>query len=261
MSLVGEAIERTAGPATLSTRFEIRAWAACAPGLHSQQDWLAWADAPYLPEGDAIPAVSAMAPMVRRRLGSLGRATLHCAYGIRRADANTPLIFASRHGETTRIRPMLSDLAVGNPLSPTAFGLAVHNAIGALYSIDRGDTGVMQAIAAGRDTVESSLVEAIGLLADGHEEVAVIVGEAPLDETYRDFVDEPECLYAWGWQIGLPGSGAPVFSLTPCSPGRDGESPAASLPHGLEVLKFVLSGQRELLHRSDRLSWLWRRHD
>jgi len=248
--------------ATTPLRFRIREWAACAPGLLTQHEWLAWSANPQppLPSGNDIPPVTAMAPMLRRRLAHLGRAALHCVYGIGQAGTQNPLVFASRHGETTRLRPMLADLAAGEPLSPTAFGLAVHNAIGALHSIDRGDTSVMQAVAAGRDTIETAIVEAVGLLADGYEEVAVVACDAPLDPAYSDFVDEPECLYAWAWSIGHAAAGAPAFSLTQVN-ADDGEACAALLPHGLEVLRFMLGQGHTLEYRGQRSTWIWQRHD
>ena len=51
-----------------------------------------------------------------------------------------PLVYASRHGETTRNFALLSDTAEQQPLSPTQFSLSVHNAIIGLWSIFQGDS-------------------------------------------------------------------------------------------------------------------------
>ncbi|NUA28055.1 beta-ketoacyl synthase chain length factor [Cupriavidus basilensis] len=239
--------------------FGIRAWAACAAQLETQQAWQAWSRAPWLPKGDALPTLAAMAPMLRRRITALGRAALHPAYACQLGVDGIPVIFASRHGDTLRPLQMLGDLADGEPLSPTAFGLSVHNAIGALYSIDRGDPGNLQALAAGRDTVEAAVVEACGLLADGAREVLLVHYEAPLPEAYAVFADEPACLFGWAWRVGMPQAGQPVFSLEVV-----GEAlPAAAgvpLPHGLEVLRFMLSGDSELRYTGERAGWRWQRH-
>lgn len=239
--------------------FGIRAWAACAAQLETQQAWQAWSRAPWLPKGDALPTLAAMAPMLRRRITALGRAALHPAYACQPGVDGIPVIFASRHGDTLRPLQMLGDLADGEPLSPTAFGLSVHNAIGALYSIDRGDPGNLQALAAGRDTVEAAVVEACGLLADGAPEVLLVHYEAPLPEAYAVFADEPECLFGWAWRVSMPQAGQPVFSLEVVGEALPGAA-GVPLPHGLEVLRFMLSGDTELRHAGERAGWRWQRH-
>ncbi|MDF3888458.1 beta-ketoacyl synthase chain length factor [Cupriavidus basilensis] len=239
--------------------FGIRTWAACAAQLDTQQAWQAWSLAPWLPVGDELPTLAAMAPMLRRRITALGRAALHPAYACQPNVDGIPAVFASRHGDTQRPLQMLGDIANGEPLSPTAFGLSVHNATGALYSIDRGDPGNQQALAAGRDTVEAAVVEACGLLADGEPEVLLVYYEAPLAAPYAIFADEPECLFGWAWRVGKPQAGQPVFSLA--SSGQViGGAASATLPHGLEVLRFMLAGEPALNHAGERANWEWRRH-
>ena len=46
-----------------------------------------------------------------------------------------PIVFSSRHGDLPKTSTLLADLADKNALSPTAFGLSVHNAIPSLFSI------------------------------------------------------------------------------------------------------------------------------
>ncbi len=253
----------------MACEFAIRGWAACAPQLHTARQWEAWSRAPWLPPDGEVPAVAGMAPMLRRRLGELGRVALHAAYACE-APADIPAVFASRHGEVSRSALMLEELAAGAPLSPTSFGLSVHNAIGALQSIDQRRPAVLQAIAAGRETAETALVEACALLADGHEEVLVVCYDAPLPPSYAMFADEPQALYAWAWRIAAPGADAPRWSLTcdgdePLGPHHavGVESPCNTgvpLPHGLEVLRFMLARSAVLCHRGGGRSWTWRHH-
>ena len=218
--------------------------------------------------------------MLRRRVNALGRAALHPAYECLsqgQPDAATqpdvpagrmalPMVFASRHGDTARAFDMLTELAGDQPLSPTAFGLSVHNAVGAMFSIDRADTSNLQAIAAGRDTVESAVVEACGLLADGASEVLLVCYDAPLPEPYVPFADEPDCLYGWCWRIGAPRAGEPVWQLSyeaDMADGADGMAACAAaprLPHGLDVLRFMLTAAPELRYRGERAVWRWCRH-
>jgi hypothetical protein len=251
----------------MAIEFGIRAWAACAPALQSPEAWQAWSLAPWLPEGSDLPALSAMAPMLRRRVNAIGRAALHPAYDTLPPDEAPaapapPAVFASRHGDTRRAFDMLSELAAGEALSPTAFGLSVHNAIGAMFTIDRGDASNLQAVAAGRDTVETAAFEACALLADGADEVLLVCYDAPLPEAYAEFADEPGCLFGWAWRIGKPRPGEPVFRLD-IDHVREASDPDTAhpvLPHALDVLRFMLTGDAELCHRGERAVWRWQRH-
>ncbi|AOZ02807.1 hypothetical protein BKK81_26895 [Cupriavidus sp. USMAHM13] len=250
----------------MAMEFGIRAWSARAGGLQAEQAWREWCAAPWLPSASAAAAdlaLEAMAPMLRRRVVPLGRVALAPAYECQAQGGGIPTVFASRHGDVQRAYDMLSDLAAEGGVSPTAFGLSVHNAIGALYAIDRKDVACQQAVAAGRDTVEAGVVEACALLADGAPEVLLVHYEAPLPEAYAGFADEPAALYGWAWRLGRPRAGEPVFSLAPISsavPAAPASGPAPALPHGLEVLRFMLSGEAGLIHHGEQCAWQWRRH-
>ena len=244
--------------------FSILDWSAFAPGLESAQAWRDWSAAPVLPSGDAIPALTEMPAMQRRRVEKLGRMALQVAYWCQSgADANCPLVFASRHGDLSRTYAMLQELARGEPLSPTHFGLSTHNAIAAQYGIARNLPANYLAVSAGACTAEAALTEAYGLLADGAPEVLVVHydGRVPID--YSQFRDEPDCDYAWAWRLGPTTArnvaAAPSFSLGPA--GEDEQTNLrADLPHGLDVLRFVLAGEDSLVYRSGGQHWRWRRH-
>lgn len=244
--------------AIVNNQFSVRAWSAFAPGLDSAADWQAWASRPRLPQGDDAPALAEMPAMQRRRLERLGRMALQVAWRCQpEAEANLPLVFASRHGDIARTFEMLTGLARGEPLSPTHFGLSTHNAITAQYSIARRLTGNYLAVSAGPEAAEAAITEALALVADGADEVLVVVYDGPIPADYADFRDDPECFFAWAWRIGVPRADLPVFSLEPGD--GDTPAPAADLPHGLEVLRFFLSGELRL--RAPQSGRCWRRHD
>src|ERR1700744_1094848 len=153
--------------------FVIESWAACAPGVDTPQRWSQWAAAPWLPEGEPQVALAAVAPMLRRRFAPLGRLAAQAALdlaGDERLDAgadlgDNPTVYASRYGETGRCLELLADQARGDALSSTAFGRSVHNAIGAMIALTRGDRRNSTAIAAGRATAAAGVVEASAVLA------------------------------------------------------------------------------------------------
>jgi hypothetical protein len=207
-----------------------------------------------------------MAAMSRRRLSPLGRSAVQVMYDTRAqldaaAQAAAPVVLASRYGDATRSLALLADLVRGEAVSPTAFGLSVHNAIGAMYSITCGDRANYLSVAAGAASAVAGLVEAAALLADGAPEVLLVCYDAPLPGAYARFEDEPSALYAWAWRLTPPVAGQAHWRLaceaaevTPSA----APSPAANLPLGLDMLRAVVQGdaawQRTSAGRQWRLS-------
>ncbi|GAB2502110.1 beta-ketoacyl synthase chain length factor [Arenimonas alkanexedens] len=236
--------------------FSLLGWSGFAAGLEAEQDWLAWARQPTLPVGAATPVLAEMPAMQRRRLEPLGRMALQVAWRCQtETEPGLPMVFASRHGDVARTYDMLAGQARGEPLSPTHFGLSTHNAIAAQYSIARGLTDNYLAISAGLESPEAAVTEALALLADGAPEVLVVVYDGPTPEPYGEYRDEPEAAWAWAWRIGSPRPGSPQLSLQPHA---GGEFRASALPHGLDVLRFALAGEGELVSPSG--TRCWRRH-
>ncbi len=242
--------------------FSIAAHAAWAPGIETPEAWLAWADSTFAPSGPNEPGVRAMPAMLRRRAAFLGKMALAVAYqclGERKAVAT---IFCSRHGEVSRSVELLSDLARGEPLSPTSFGMSVHNAIGGLFSIARSDQANNSALAAGASGIEHAVIEACGLLADGEQEVLLVAYDSPLPGIYENFQQDCEQPHAWAWLMQTPGT-APatdVISLSWSAAAAPDDAPVRAMPAGLEVLRFHLRQDRVLQRICDGRLWQWSRH-
>ena len=241
--------------------FSIVQWAAWAPGLAHREDWLAWARQPVLPQGQDTPALAEVPAMQRRRIERLGRMAIQAACWCEEDndDARVPLVFASRHGDVARSVELLNSLADDQALSPTAFGLSVHNAVAALYSITRGKRGNYVALAAGKTTAEAACAEAFALLADGAAEVRVVCYEAPLPLAYADFRDEPDPFFAWCWRIAAAGRSGARMGLEWEQAAGAGDTPAGTLPHGLDVHRFLLAGQPRLDFTANGQRWRWSR--
>ncbi|WP_431261421.1 beta-ketoacyl synthase chain length factor [Roseateles chitinivorans] len=231
--------------------FRVCRWSAWAPGLPDPGLWPAWLMTPDLSrlEGEAVPALSELPPMTRRRIDPLGRAALQTAFWTQGGLATGPVVFSSRWGEISRSVTLLRQLASGEPLSPTAFSLSVHNASSALYSIARGDTANYAAVSAGAGSAAAAVCEALGLLADGARQVLVVSVESALPDPYRAFDAEALPLRAWAALIE-PGDeirleSAPQTATVP-----------SSLPPDLAALQ-VIAGSASELHQA---GWRWSRH-
>ena len=245
----------------MSSGFDIVEWAAYAPGLHDHAAWLAWSAESYLPKGDQVPTLSEMPAMQRRRLERVGRTALQVAYWCQSAEvADIPLVFASRHGDIQRTYGMLEALARNEALSPTHFGLSIHNAIVAQYSIARQLKQNYLAVAAGKSTTEAAAIEALGLLHDGAEEVMIVMYDGLLPESYQIFNDENCADYAWAWRLKKPRPDKPSFSLDILNADESGPETESNLPHGLDVMRFMLSNEASLYLNDDTRHWRWQRH-
>ncbi len=199
-----------------------------------------------------------MPPLLRRRAGFVNRMALEAAYQCLGSDKNVPTIFASRHGEASRSVELLIDLAAGQPLSPTSFGMSVHNATGGLFSIARQDHANDIGLAAGQSTVEHAVIEACGLLAEGESRVLLVVYDSPLPAVYAAFEDCREQPFAWAWLMQAPGED--VLSLSWAAASANDCSNGKELPPGLEILRFYLRKDASLVRACDSRRWRWCRH-
>jgi hypothetical protein len=237
--------------------FSIASDTAWAPGVDTKEAWLAWADGDRAIHGDVEPAVQAMQPMLRRRAGFLGKMALEVAYQCLGKNIDVPTVFCSRHGDVSRSVDLLLDLAKAAPLSPTSFGLSVHNAIGGLFSIARGDHAGHTAVAAGRSSIEHAVIEACGLLQEEEPAVLLVVYDCPLPGVYSAFEDCDEQPFAWAWLMQPPADEAVSLAW---SDAGECNSTVERLPAGLDVLRFHLRKDPRLERICDGRRWLWTRH-
>lgn len=248
--------------------FAVRAWAAIAPGLQSQEQWLQWAKAPVCPVGDTAVELLHVPAMSRRRLGHLAKMAVAVADTVLppAEGADIPVVWASRYGDADKALALLRSQALDEPLSPTAFGLSVHNAVGAQHSILRGMRANAVCVASSHCAPEAGVVEALGLLSDapqGAAEVLLVCYDEVLPPDYAGFHDEPAAEYAWAALLApLPAgeAGFVLQALDDDAPQGEGQGQAGALPHGLDALHFLLQGERQNLvrgHASGR--WMWER--
>ena len=239
-------------------KFSIGSSAAWAPGVENRDAWLAWANGKFAITEGRERSVKNMAPMLRRRAGFAAKMALEVAYQCLGDRTDVPSVFSSRHGEASRSAELLLDLAGGVPLSPTSFGLSVHNAPAGLFSIARVDHANSTAVAAGKSSVESAVIEACGLLAEGAPDVLLVVYDCPLPKVYAVFQDCVEQPYAWAWL--MKSAGDDFYSLCWSTNENTLSSNGELLPAGLEILRFYLRGDAVLERRCDRRRWQWMHH-
>ncbi|WP_233841455.1 beta-ketoacyl synthase chain length factor [Dyella sp. 2HG41-7] len=244
-------------------QFRIEQWQAWAPGLDTVEAWRAWAHQPVrIDDDNAQPSCDFLPAMQRRRLSRLARMTMHVAWPLCAEGEQLPFVFASRHGETPRTYALLSDVAQEQPLSPTQFGLSVHNAIAGQWSILRGQHGESVAVAGEADTFEHAMVEAATLLSDGARSVLVVIAEERPPAAYDEWIDDVPFSYAVALRLG---------GIDSTSGTRDGErwqlhleshqgqSTVSTWPHALDFVRALCNGESKLDHAWKLRQWMWQR--
>jgi hypothetical protein len=156
-------------------------------------DWKQWLQHPVAinePLGK-IP-LKTIPAMLRRRFNTLGRCAIGAAMPLVEDIAAIPSIFASRHGDTEMSFSLLEAMGRDEPMSPTSFSLAVHNAVSGLFTIARKDTSEVTSIAAMEGLVLPTFIEAIGQL-QSIDKVLCVIYDIPLPDFYnRYFADAPQ---------------------------------------------------------------------
>ncbi|WP_296247769.1 beta-ketoacyl synthase chain length factor [Pseudomonas sp. UBA4194] len=242
--------------------FNIAQWRAWAPGLSSAHDWQRWSTLttpqPPSPDIDAAPDVSFLPAMQRRRLSRMARMAFHVGWPLAEGSSDLPFVFVSRHGETPRTFDILSDLAAEQPLSPTQFSLSVHNAVIGLWSIMRGSTSEMTALAAAGDGLEHGVMEAAALLDEGAPAVLLVVAEDLPPAAYAPWVDDVPFPYAVGLLL-TPGTEWSLTLAQRAEPPRIEASAEQGWPHALDLLRTLLAQRSTCQHFWKSRAWTWQR--
>jgi hypothetical protein len=236
------ASKRPAGSSGSRVRFSIARWSVWTP------DAAAPRKRPEIPE---VPM------LLRRRASFADCLALRVAFDCAGSMGPMPVVFCSRYGEVHRSVEMLEALSKNEPFSPVTFGLSVHNAAAALYSIARGDRSATSAVAAGRDSLPEGVLEACGVLSTGAPRVLVVAYDDSLPAEFGAFADEGDRPAALG--LLLEPAAKDAYSLELGR--RETAEIAASEPQVASVARFLEKGGRALELSNGARRWTWRRDD
>jgi hypothetical protein len=136
------------------------------------------------------------------------------------------------------------------------FGLSVHNAAAALYSIARADTSATSTVAAGRDSLPEGVLEACGLLGAGAPQVLLVAYDDVLPPAFGAYADAGDRPAALGLVLEPAGERSYALEL---SPSKEEPELPPSEPQVASVARFLKDAGRELEILSGARRWLWSR--
>lgn len=219
-------------------QFGIESWSAWAPGLATSDAWQAYFAAPFdLPDESAD--VSFLPAMQRRRLSPLARAAFYASYHALNGDNHCPTIYCSSRGELQRAENILLDIARGDDMSPTAFGLSVHNAIGGQFSILFANKEPMVAVAPMEADYLSAFIDALGHLNEGKTSVLLVFYEEAAPGFFAPYCKDANFPYALALKITRPQADKKSWQLDY----TENAAAEESLPSLLQLVRFIVQSQ------------------
>ena len=100
-------------------------------------------------------------PMMKRRFSPLQKVAFSLLNAVAPKGSAPKTVFASRDGEVKLTHELVGAFNAGDGVSPWKFSSSVYNAAPGLYSVYSGNRSTYTAIAAGDETIENSLIEAV----------------------------------------------------------------------------------------------------
>jgi len=237
--------------------FTIKQCVTWGGGLTTTQDWQSYAQGEKeLSDSQELPALKQIPAMQRRRLSLFAKLALHCALNAAEECLTTvPSVFASRHGDLAKTSKLISDVAAEEMLSPTQFGLSVHNAVGGLFSIYTGNKAPLTAVSAGEDTFFTAIIDALcKLSANEYSQILVVFTEAVVPEIYQEFVAQEEVNIACALLLGVAEQGEETYKLT-LQANTENQQSENSQMQVLDFLNFYYSSSKQVNVSSKRHLW------
>ena len=199
--------------------------------------------------------LSWVAPMQRRRLSQFMKMALHCLHDIEGAQTQA-INFSSRHGDLSKTSGLLDAICTDDPLSPTAFGLSVHNAAVGIFSILNNNTAPMNAIACGNDSIISALIDSYARLhTQLCEQIITCHADRALPAEYQCFADELQVDHCIALSLSLAKAEQSYFSLEPIEY-QATEDTNQLLPISIQFAIALLNKAPETILFNNQRAWM-----
>ena len=123
-----------------------------------------------------------------------------------------------------------------------------------MYSIATGNRAPSTALAAGRDTLASGVIEALGRIHRGEARVLLVHADERPPEFYRRWVDPGPLVFALGLVLAAPRPGN-AWRLERA----DRDAGPADGADEMAVVRMLAGGDRRVVTAGERERWLWER--
>jgi len=243
--------------------FSIKNCVAWSGNLTTTTDWQAFANGTKkLDLSDTIPELKQVPAMQRRRLSFFAKLALHSALEASgELSEIVPSVFASRHGDLQKTSKLIKNVAEKEILSPTQFGLSVHNAVGGLFSIYTKNKSPQTAISSGEDSLLMAIVDATSKLkTNEYDNILVVYTETKVPEIYTQYVAQKEASISIGLILEKSTDRNNVLSLKMVANQDDNATENTTL-QAIEFLQFYFGNKKQMNIKSKRHLWTLTKND
>ncbi len=120
-------------------------------------DFVVWHES----ENEALPDVSFVPAMMRRRMTNLEKIAMGLGCQIAPQTTDYSVVFASQFGEWNQTVQLIKQFYSDKEMSPAGFSNSVHNAAAGVFSLLTKNTNSYTSIAAGENTLEMAILQAL----------------------------------------------------------------------------------------------------
>lgn len=231
---------------------DILDWRAIAPGINDASQWVTWAARnSSLPVSDELVKSQGIPMMTARRMSPASRLAVEISLDIMDHHCVDMAIFTSRHGELERTYKILQSLAEKGDISPTDFSMSVHNTAAGWVTIAGKKIFPVTSLAAGQDSFQQGLLDAIAALSTGAQHVLFVDFDGTIPAVYtqnRPLLPAP---YAVAFLLAKGNQ----FAFERIS-GPDNKPPS-TLPQSLQFLREWLSEKSVFRVDAATHHWQW----
>ena len=158
---------------------------AVSNNLESALQWYEWAKKAITPEGELVLDTKNIPPMLRRRCSTVSKIALSISLPQFEMFDVQAGVFCSQHGELSNTVDIFNSLSEHEIFSPNKFSQCVHNTASGLLSVQNKLTIPFNSIAAGTQTFQMGLIDAITQL-DEYENVLFTIADDSIPEIYSE---------------------------------------------------------------------------
>ncbi len=204
---------------------------------------------------DVTAPLSHLPMMTARRLSPGSRLAADCALALMRRHPVQAMVFSSRHGELDACYRMLQSLAAGEPVSPTAFAMSVHNTVAGVATIVSRTPAVTSCIAAGVDGFQQAIHEVLNFLWAGYDPVALVDYESDVPAFYREHAGVTNRLGPYAVSLLFEAGGTLECHAGPRASGTGAED----FPQSVQFINGFAGGASRFIVHGERNDWRWTR--
>ena len=193
--------------------------------------------------------------MQRRRLGPLARVVFQVLGDCADSSAQEPVVFSSMMGEINRTQDILQNIASEQPVSPTAFSLAVHNSIGGLWSLVHKIHAPMNAISSSYGSPVAGLIEATGILCESPcSAVNLVFYEENFPDFYSPFFSGPRAPSALAIRLVPPQNASKECAQITLAPANS-QADSTAIANPLALLPLLVRSSSEITLPDHQSTW------